>query len=265
MTLSTTGYTVGSNQPLNHARILWNAIGGTVTAGGTGGALAANDYTWQRWKPGALPASWTIVTAADASVDTVFIAGHNLGTTGTTIVISTAATVGGAHTTRATIVPTDNSAIAAMINNGGTPYTIREVRISLTGASSAVEIGIIRAGVALQMQRPVYGGVNPVGLNRLVETRHSLSETGQWLGRTIQRQALRTTMDWMHLEAAWYRANFQPFALALPQSPFGLIQNPLRMPESVAWCWTDQSPAPSNMGIRDLMSVQLEITGFLGD
>lgn len=262
MTLHLSGYTVGSNQPLTHARILWSPISGTITAAGTDGALAANDFTFQRWETGALPSNWTLVAAANVSVDTVFIAAHNLGTVGATVAVQTASTLGGAFTTRATIVPTDDSAIAVMINNAGTPYSVRELRIRVTG-STAARIGIIRAGVALQMAQPVFGGVNPVGLNRLVETRHAMSETGQWLGRTVQRQALRTTMDWSHLGSAWYRASFQPFALTLPQKPFGLIQNPLRMPESVAWAWTDESPAPSNMGIRDLMAVSLNITGFL--
>jgi hypothetical protein len=263
VTLSLSGYTLGANQPLNHARILYAPIAGTITAGGSDGALAANDFTWQRWVPGALPASWKIVTAAAANVDTLFIAAHNLGSTSTTVLVETAATVGGAFTTRATIAPTDDSAIAVMINTAGAPYSLRELRLSLSGASAEVKVGIIRAGVALQMQQPVFGGVRPIGLSRLVETRHSLSETGQWLGRTIQRQASRTDMPWAHLSSAWYRANFAPFALTLPQAPFGLIQNPSRMPESVAWCWTDEAPQPENMGIRDLMQVSLSITGFL--
>lgn len=263
MTLSTGGYTAGSNQPLNHARILWAPVAGTITAGGTNGALAANDYTWQRWSCGALPSNWTLVAAANVNVDTVFIAAHNLGTTGCTVLVQTASTLGGAFTTRATVVPTDDGTIAVMINNAGAPYSVRELRISITGASTAAQIGIIRAGAALQMERPVFGGVRPIGLNRAVETRHAISETGQWLGRTIQRQALVTEMSWQNLGADWYRANFDPFALSLPQTPFGLIQNPLRMPESVAWCWTDSVPAPENMGIRDLMSVSMSITGFL--
>jgi len=264
MTLSTSGYTLGSNRPLNHARILWNPLTGTITGGGTNAALAANDYTNQRWTPGALPQSWTLETAANADVDTLFIAAHNLGSTGTTVTVETSSTTGGAFTTRATIVPTDNSTIAVMFNTGaGAPHTIRRVRITLSGVSTAVQIGIIRWGVALQMERPVFGGIQPIGLSRMVESRASQSETGQWLGRTIQRQALSTEMPWDHLTSAWYRANFQPFALALPQSPFGLIQNPLRMPESVAWCWTDAAPTPTNMGIVDLMSVSLPITGFL--
>jgi hypothetical protein len=442
MTLSTAGYTVGANLPLNHARILWAPISGTVTADGTDGALAANEFTFQRWAAAAGLSAWTLTTASTVALDTVFIAAHNLtgktfrsqvggasrtneafrsqefddvvwglslttvtanaapapdGTTTADKLIPTVAAgnhfasqatgsvtagvsytfsgyckadgygwvylamgggfiSGGAffnlttgafgssfgimsrtitdcgggwwrvsmtavatatggvnfwtfwpttgdgvtsftgngtsgilawgaqietgavatsyipttfsaatsdwHDIHSWITPTDSSAIAIMTNNAGVPWSTGKFRV-LISDGDGVEIGIIRAGVALQMQQPVFGGVNPVGLNRLIETRHSMSETGQWLGRTIQRQALRTTMDWQHLEAAWYRASFEPFARTLPQRPFGLIQNPLRMPESVAWCWTDESPAPQNMGLRDLMSVSLNITGFL--
>ena len=264
MTLSTSGYTVGSNQPLNHARILYAPITGTVAFNGTNGNLATNDFTFQRWNCGTLPSDWLLTTAANASIDTVIIAAHNLGSTGSTVEIYTSPTTGGAFTTSSTVTPSDDDTIAVMLNNNGTPYVIRRLLVRVTGASTAAQIGIIRAGVALQMERPVYGGVQPIGLNRIVETRHAMSESGQWLGRTIQRQARRTTMEWTNLTAAWYRSTFEPFSMALPQTPFALIQNPLRMPESVAWCWTDQTPTPSNMGVRDLMQVSLDVTGYLG-
>lgn len=263
MTLSTSGYTVGSNQPLNRARILWSPATGAVTATGTNGDLAANDFTYQRWACGDLPATWTLVADANFNLDTVFVAAHNLGTTGCTLTVETASTLGGAFTLRATVVPTNDSAIAVMLNNAGTPYSVRELRIGVTGSSGEAQIGIIRAGEALQMTQAVFGGVRPIGLSRAVETRHAISETGQWLARAVQRQASVTEMTWTHLESAWYRATFHPFALSLPQTPFGLIQNAQRMPESVAWCWTDTTPAPDNMGIRDLMQVSLPITGFM--
>lgn len=441
MTLSTSGYTVGANRPLNHARILWQPISGTVTGGGTTPELAANDYTNQRWIAPAGRATWLLTASAAALFDTVFIAAHNLGgktirlqmdgatrtnlllrseefdnatwtKSQTTVTANSSAAPNGAasaeklvptavaadHITSQTFagittgqqytysvfvkadgygwarvslgtsfganwafvnlstgaiglnsgqtnitavsfgngwwrlsgtvlatatgngtiqiyavnansfttfvgdttsgilawgaqvelgtaatsyIPTttaavasglvqignwtlidDNSTIAIMTNNAGAPWSTTRLQIEI-GDGTGVQIGIIRAGVALQMERPVFGGIRPIGLSRAVESRHSQSETGQWLGRTIQRQASLTEMPWDHLTSAWYRANFAPFALALPQTPFGLIQNPLRMPESVAWCWTDAVPVPENMGIVDLMSVSLPITGFL--
>jgi hypothetical protein len=262
MTLNTAGYSIGSNQPLNRARILWSPLVGTVTGDGTDPDLAANDYTFQRWSAGTLPAAWTLETPADADVDTLFIAAHNLA--GQTITVDTSATTGGGFTTRATVNPTDNSTIAVMFNTGaGAPHVIRRVRITVSGAGTDLQVGIIRWGKALQMTRPVFAGVKPIGLSRAVETRHAISETGQWLGRTIQRQAALSQMDWEHLDDAWYKSDFHPFALSLPQTPFGLVQNPLRMPESVAWCWTDAAPVPEYMGLRNLMQVSLPVTGFL--
>lgn len=263
MTLSTSGYTLGSNQPLNHARILWSPLTGTITAGGTNGALAANDYTFQRWSCGALPSAWTLETAADAEVDTLFIAAHNLS--GRTVTVETSATTGGGFTTRATVTPTDNSVIAVMFNTGtGAPHVIRRVRITVSGSGTDAAVGIIRWGKALQMTRPVFGGVRPIGLARAVETRQAISETGQWLGRMILRQAAPSEMNWEHLDDAWYKANFHPFALSLPQMPFGLIQNPARMPESVGWCWTDGAPVPEYMGVRNYLQVSLPVVGYLG-
>lgn len=258
MTLSTTGYTVGSNRPLTHARILWQSI--TSMGGAATDPLPLNDYTFQRFQTlGSASFSYTLL---DSQLDTVFIAAHNLGTIGATVSLATRSSAG-TLTTRATVSPTDDSPIAFMINDNGVPYVGLGFRITIT-ATLPASIGIIRAGVALQMEQPLYGGVRPIDLNRLVETRHAMSETGQWLGRTLQWQAQASEMNWQHLTADWYRANFDPFARSLPQTPFGLIQNPARMPDAVAWCWTDASPQPENMGVRDYMQVSLPITGYAG-
>jgi hypothetical protein len=238
-------------------------VSGTITGDGADPELAANDYTFQRWSCGALPADWTLETAAAAEVDTLFIAAHNLA--GRTVTVQTSATTGGGFTTRATVGPTDNSTIAVMFNTGaGAAHVIRRVRITVSGSGVDAQIGIIRWGKALQMQRAMLAGVRPIGLNRAVETRHAISETGQWLGRVIQRQAQTATLEWSNLTDDWYRAEFEPFALSLPQTPFGLIQNPLRMPESVAWCWTDTAPAPEYMGVLNHVQVSLPVTGYLG-
>jgi hypothetical protein len=138
------------------------------------------------------------------------------------------------------------------------------LHVTVSGASADAIIGLIRAGVALQMERPMFGGITPLGMARLADMRQGVSETGQWLGATVQKQALAADLSWQHLTAAWVRANLVPFLDTLPQTPFLVIQNPLRMPESVAWCWTQSVPATQNMGLRDLMSLQMSVTGYLG-
>lgn len=259
MTINTAGYTVSTNYPLNHARILWDMMTGTVSGDGTNPAYAANDYTSQRWEllPGAQ--AWTLQTTAEDTVDCVFIAAHNLS--GKTVTISTAATAGGAHTTRATVSPTDNTTICALFNNTGTPYTVREVKVAVNDGTD-VAIGIIRAGVALQMPIPLYGGHRPLNLNRITEAQQQFSETGQWLGRIIKRRAVASSYDWDYLTASWYDTNFEPFAQTLPLSPFCIAGNPSKITSDVGFVWTDRDVEPVNMGVNTYRRVSLSVTGY---
>ena len=259
MTINTAGFTLGSNQPLNHARILWDMMSGTVSGDGTNPAYAANDYTSQRWELAPGSNTWTLQTAGDANVDSVFIAAHNL--TGKTVTISTAATAGGSHTTRATISPTDNSTIAVFFNNAGVAYTVREVRVTVNDGTD-IAIGIIRAGVSLQMTIPIYGGHRPLNLNRVTEAQQQFSESGQWLGRIIKRRAVTSSYDWEYLTTTWYDTYFEPFALTLPLKPFCIAGNPSKIVTDVGFVWTDRDVEPVNMGINAYRSVSLGVTGY---
>lgn len=259
MTISTANYTVGSNEPLNHARILYAPLTGTVSGDGTNPSYAANNYTSQRWQLNPGSNSWLLVTTADATIDCVFIAAHNLS--GKTVTISTASTVGGAHTTRSTINPTDNTTICSLFNNTGTPYTIREVKVTINDGSD-IAIGIIRAGAALQMPIPIYGGHRPLNLNRITEAQQQFSETGQWLGRIIKRQAVTSTYEWEYLSASWYDTYFEPFAQTIPLNPFFIAGNPSKITTDVGFVWTDRDVEPVNMGINAYRSVSLSVTGY---
>jgi len=263
MTLNTAGYTVGANQPLRHARILWDPIIGTVTADGTNGALATNDFTDQRWALAAGVNNWTLQTAANANVDCVFIVGHNLA--GKTVLVQTSVDLVSAFTTRATVVPADNSAIAVMFNTGaGAPHTIRRLRIQVSDGTG-VYIAIIRAGVALQMQQPFYGGHRPLNHNREKVFDPQISEGGQRLGAVVRYRTFATTYHWTHLTFAWYSANMDPLAAVLPERQFGIIGNPQRLGDAdVGWCWTQESLSPELMGVLDYCAVSLPVMGYGG-
>ena len=263
MTLNLAGYTVGANRPLNNARILWQMITGTVTADGTDGVLAANDFTGQRWKLVAGVQNWTLQTAADVQIDCVIIAAHNLA--GKTVTIGTSVDLVSAFTTRATVVVSDNSTIAVMFNTGaGAAHTIRRFRVTASDGTN-VTVGIIRGGVALQMEQAFWSGHKPMMWNRMTESEPTRTEGGNWLGQITRRMQFQTTYGWEHLSQAWYEANFEPFAQSLPRAPFGIIGNPLRLGKAdVAWAWTSRDVSPSLMGVRDYLSVELPVTGFAG-
>ncbi len=204
MTISTASYTVSMNEPLNHARILYAPLGGTVTADGSNGAYAQNDYTMQRWS----------------------------------------------------LVP------GTKFNQGsGYAHVIRQVRISVNDGTD-IAIGVIKAGKALQMPIPIYGGHRPLNLNRVTEAQQQFSEAGQWLGRIIKRRAVTTTYEWEYLKASWYDANFEPFAQTLPLNPFCIAGNPSKIGSDVGFVWTDRDPEPVQMGIKSYRSVSLGVTGY---
>jgi hypothetical protein len=259
MTLITAGYTAGLNEPLNHARILWDFKAGAATGDGTGAALAANDYTAQRWAVTGAGA-WVYEFDANQDVDTFVIAAHNLA--GKAVTIGTSAATTGGFTTRASFTPADNSPIFVMANTaGGAAFDVRRYQVSV---GAAAQIGIIRAGKALQMQRAIYGGHNVALWNRVTEGQQAFSETGQWLGRTKKRLAYANAYEWMHVTATWYRDNFEPFAQTLPLKPFAIAGNPQSMPQDVAWAWAAGDVSPQNMGLRNFVTFGLSVTGFAG-
>lgn len=260
MTISTAYYTVGTNQPLNHARILYAPLYGTITADGTNGSYAANNYTSQRWTLAPGTNNWTLLTSSDASLDCLFIAAHNLS--GKTVTISTSDTPSGTHVTRAIVSPTDNTTIGVIFNaTTGYAHVVREIRVSVNDGTD-VAIGIIKAGLALQMPIPIYGGHRPLNLNRVTEAQQQFSETGQWLGRIEKRRAVTTTYDWEYLKSTWYDTNFEPFAKTLPLNPFCIAGNPSKIGSDVGFVWTDRDLDPQNMGIKTFRSVSLSVTGY---
>jgi hypothetical protein len=259
MTISTSSYTVGTNEPLNHARILYATLSGTVSGDGTNPSYAANNYTSQRWELSPGTSNWNLTTTSDAEIDCVFIAAHNLS--GKIITVQTSNTVGGAYTTRATLTPSDNSTIAILFNNSGTAYTIRELRVSINDGSN-IAVGIIKAGKAMQMPIPIYGGHRPLNLNRVTEAQQQFSETGQWLGRIIKRRAVTTSYDWEYLSASWYDTYFEPFAKTLPLEPFCIAGNPSKITSDVGFVWTDRDPEPVQMGVQTYRSVTISVTGY---
>lgn len=275
MTVETTNYYIGSNQPLHHSRFLWDMIAvssTSVQAGDTGDAtLALNDYTHQRWVSSIDPtaeASFIIMEpGATVEVDMVFIAAHNLFTAGATVKVWTAPETAApfTFTERASVTPTDNGAIALLFNNFGVPHQIGAIKVGVDsgGASSPLSIGILRAGVALQMYRPL-GNTEPIGLRTEKTMRQRDSETGQPLVRTVQRRRKSAGLAWPTLPSDWYRANFQPFAETLPERPFGFVQNAVSMPESVVWGWTNDDPMPQTSGGKKNTDISMKIIGFDG-
>jgi len=203
--------------------------------------------------PSVATVDFTPFTAGEA--DSFCLAAHNLGTSGGRITIEHGA--GHADIMGASITPTDNAPIMAIFE----PLTPTEWRMTVDRAVLP-EIGIVRWGKALQMTRPIFGGVVPLDLARKTTMRSNKSSTGEWLGRTKLRTMLATTFDWTNIDDSWVYSNWPEFQQASEDEPFFLAWRPITY-SSVGYCSTQAHAEPANTGTRGLMSVSLNVTGFL--
>lgn len=212
--------------------------------------LIAN--TFERYTPasGAIVAKFQL--AASAPIDYIAIAAHNVGTQdgGTELLIQYATTIGGALTDIESIIPTDNGAIFLSFDE----ITVAEIAITTNATTSGLEIGVVYSGVALQMQQPIFGGVSPIELSQKNKYQSTMSDSGQFLGRTVTRKGLEASFSWRHLDDIWYREFFNPFVIAAVTTPFFIQWRPDRYSAAV-FGHTTKDIQPTNMGGTRLMAV----------
>lgn len=198
--------------------------------------------TWERWRPssGAVTVKFRMSSAAE--IDFIAIAAHNL--TGESFVLKTAVTIGGATTDVEAFAPTDNGAIMAVFD----ARTVQEVIFTST-LTAENEIGIIYAGKLLRMPRAIYGGHSPISLSQKTEYQSTMSESGQFLGRTIIRKGSESSFSWKQLEPDFYRDTFQPFVDSARTKPFFIKWRPDFYSNEVAFGHTQADIKPNNSGV----------------
>lgn len=257
------GYSLpGGDQPLTHARIAhagnWHD-GGTITASTTDSDYFSDGpdttTTYEKWKPTTLSATWENDLGSAKECNYCVIGAHTLGTNGNTLQIQYWNGSGWTGVIPATAI-TDDMPIMAIFG----AQTRQRWRIQVSNGT-APTIGVIKFGKALQMERPLYGGHSPIDLARQTVLRSNRSSTGEILGWTKQKVTHNSTFDWSNLTASWVRTNWRPFQLAVETSPIFIAWRPITFSE-VAFGTVNQIPVPSNMGVRDLMQVSMQMTAM---
>lgn len=219
-------------------------------------AAPLNTMTGERWKPTAVPATWEYNHGSAQTVDYAALAGHTL--TGCTIRFEYWSGAAWVALTPDTAI-TDNGPLLALFP----PVSAAQWRLYIV-SGPVPEIAVIKFGRALQMEVPFYGGHTPIDLGRKTILKSTFSESGEYLGRSRLRVMLGTSFAWQHLTAAWVRANWPTLQKAVETEPFWIAWRPSQYGE-VGYCQTDAVPVPENMGIRDLMSVEMTVRGLAYD
>jgi hypothetical protein len=253
------GYTLpGGDQPLTHARIAhslnWRS-GGTAAASSTASGYFANaplnTLTYEKWRPNAATGTWEYNHGSSVSCNYCCIAGKTSGVTITVQYFTGSTWVALSPAT----AMTDNSAIMFIF----AATSASRWRINITAGGTLAEIAVVKFGLALQLERPIFGGHAPILFSRQTVMKMNESETGEYLGRSKWRTYLETTYSWQNLSASWIGANWPSLQRAVETEPFFIAWRPSGYPDQVAFGRAMGVPIPSNSGTRDLMSVELQM------
>lgn len=149
------------------------------------------------------------------------------------------------------LLPTDDSPIMLLF----TALDQEEWRV-VVDRGPLPEIGVVRLGSALQMQRPFYGGATVGAMDRNTVVTGNISGSGQLLGRSKKRTTLNTEYPFQNLTYAWVRDNLD--------GPNGLIQAMETEPIFAAWRPSEtqdvdyimrgEAQPPQAQGVRNLWS-----------
>lgn len=217
--------------------------------------------TFEYWEPDALPATWRIDLLTAQNIDYIGIAGHTIGTDSATI--SVEYSDDDIYWTPFSLAtsPADDTPIMFL----NIPIFARYIRVNVSSSVSPQvppRIGVIYVGVLLAMVRSLYGGHAPIPLSRDTTLTRALSDGGQFLGQTFRRNGVTGSAAFQNLKAAWIRQYFDPFIRDARRYPFFFAWSPVKFPGEVIYAWATADISPSNMGLKDFMSVSWNMRGI---
>lgn len=250
------GFT-GLVYPLKNPRICGFPLTGTVTgsseAAGFGAALAANQMTYQFWRPTALPATWEIAFASAQAVSYFGIAAHNLGSKGCTVNFQT--WNGAAWVTHASHTPANDSAILFLCAR----KTVTKARIQITGAN-VPDIAVIQFGDATEFpQKAAYVGRQDYEQLVKSEYRVTQSDGGHVLGRYYDRKSLSLSLAVENLSETWKAATLDALIVHLKTYAAFVADRPGVFAGSVAFGQTVGDIVPARDAPNDQISIAVKM------
>ncbi len=254
---------VESSLPLSHPRIGYeNLLFGNVNITASSeqdnspAINLASPLTYNFWQPVSLPANVEFEFSSAKEINYCGIAAHNLTDSGCSINVqyyngTTWVSVG-------EVFPAGNRVLMFLFD---TVFSNRW-RIVVNGVS-APAVGVVYLGKVLEVERRIYQGHTPIKLSQNTIIRPNRSEGGQFLGRSVTRQGVSTSIALKNLSSAWVRSYFQRFMDSAVDYPFFWAWRPDKFPNEVAYVWCNDDIVPTNSGPRDKMSVSFEVSGII--
>ncbi len=258
---------VGATVPpfaLNHARILYdNKLIGSVLSGDDTRANAVKPNTYETWNFAGNNSNFIASMPALTDVDTICLGGHNIGATG-----GGSARVYWDDDDTGSLTPIETRVIAPgdpddpIMFHFDTTYNAKRIQVDVfTSNTNLKQVAYVSAGVALQMQRPFFGGHTPITDGDVTEYYSSRTQSGNIIGQQIRRQGYETSNSWKNIDDTWYRSYFAPFKQMAKTMPFFMAWNLSEYPDDVGFCRISQDISAPYAGTLKLRTIDFKTLG----
>jgi hypothetical protein len=94
-------------------------------------------------------------------------------------------------------------------------------------------------GAQIAVQRGLGAGFAPPALGSENVPITSESANGIFLGRSTKKAAIKSTLEFKNVTAAWMRTNWPTILAAIEAKPFMLLPSPTSYPDEASFSWTD--------------------------
>jgi hypothetical protein len=193
-------------------------------------------------------------------IDYIGIARHNFGTG--QVAYQLQASTGGSPEIWIDItedkLPGNDGAIILFFDQ--TDYT--RYRLRMLPTDTAPRVAHIKLGLALTLPQSIYVGHRPVTLNRKTEKVDLTSENGQFLGRIVKRQYLKTSFEMTHILPEFYREDVDPFVEHSTTGAFFFAWRPIQYPKEIGFGWADVDISPENQMSNGMMQFGVNMTAI---
>ena len=233
--------------------------GATITASTEAtGYPKENAYDWRVfdwWKPTATGDSWIQAAFASAkTVDYFAVAGHNLTDVGASIKLQYSTNSGSTWNDATTAASgIDNRIIFKSFG----VITASYWRVLVNAPTSVASIGIVAFGNRLDLQRGFPSGFTPAALARENEYQTSMSENGQFIGRSVSRKIYNGKFNLRNLTPEWVRNYWEPFIDHAETKPFFISWDTSSHSDEAVFAWIKDGYTPPSYATTTTMQVQL--------
>jgi hypothetical protein len=141
--------------------------------------------------------------------------------------------------------------------------SLAQVRIKLPAGSAAARAAVVYAGKLTPLERRIWVGHTPLVHGRKSSVSTGVSESGNFLGRTVTGAWRESTIPLSLLSPDFYRSYIDPFLAVVASRPFFFAHRPQTYPREAGYCWiTDDGPVPVPVGPSNLIAFDIKVRGI---